>query len=42
MEQIWPRKHELQMEYVRNRSVWLDLKIMLLTLKSHLIDRFLS
>ena len=42
MEEIWPEKHRLQLDYVSNRSVWLDLKVMLLTLKSHLIDRFLS
>ena len=42
MEEIWPEKHRLELDYVNNRSVWLDLKVMFLTLKSHLIDRFRS
>jgi lipopolysaccharide/colanic/teichoic acid biosynthesis glycosyltransferase len=39
-EQIWPEKHRLQLEYVRNRSLWLDIKIILLTAKGMTIDRF--
>lgn len=37
---IWPEKRRLQLEYVRRRSTWVDLKIVLLTLKVHFIDRF--
>ena len=40
MEKIWPEKHRLELEYVRNHSVGIDLQIMAKTLKSHLIDRF--
>lgn len=32
LEHIWPTKKKLQMEYVENRSVWLDLKIIVLTM----------
>jgi lipopolysaccharide/colanic/teichoic acid biosynthesis glycosyltransferase len=39
MDVIWTRKHELQMKYVNERSMVLDLKIMMWTLKSHLVDR---
>lgn len=42
MEKIWPEKHRLALEYVKNRSVWVDLEIMLKTLKVHLFDRFRS
>lgn len=40
LEEIWPVKHRLALEYVRNHSLWVDLKIMLLTLRVHLVDRF--
>jgi len=40
LEEIWPTKHHLALEYVRRHSLWVDLKIMLLTLKVHLLDRF--
>lgn len=40
LEEIWPVKHRLALEYVRNRSLWVDLKIILLTLRVHLVDRF--
>ncbi|RLA95538.1 MAG: hypothetical protein DRG83_18575, partial [Deltaproteobacteria bacterium] len=33
---IWPEKHRLELEYVRNHSLWVDFKIMFLTLKTHL------
>lgn len=39
MEKIWPAKRRLQLEYVRNQSVWTDFKIMLKTLETHLLDR---
>ncbi len=39
MEKIWPQKRRLQLEYVRNHSVWVDLKIMLKTLQTHLFER---
>jgi lipopolysaccharide/colanic/teichoic acid biosynthesis glycosyltransferase/glycosyltransferase involved in cell wall biosynthesis len=42
MERIWPEKHRLQLEYVRKSSVWVDIMIMVQTLKVHLFDRFLS
>lgn len=42
LEKIWPEKHRLQLEYVRNRSLWVDLQIMVKTFKVHLIDRFRS
>lgn len=31
MERIWPGKMQLRLEYARNRSLWVDLKILLLT-----------
>jgi lipopolysaccharide/colanic/teichoic acid biosynthesis glycosyltransferase len=40
MEEIWPEKRRLQLKYVQEHSLWTDLRIMRLTLKSHLIDRF--
>jgi lipopolysaccharide/colanic/teichoic acid biosynthesis glycosyltransferase len=39
MEKIWPEKHRLQLEYVRNHSLAVDLRIMLMTLKVHLLVR---
>ena len=42
MEKIWPEKHRLQLEYVRDHSLWVDARIMLRTLKVHLFDRFSS
>lgn len=39
MEKIWPEKHRLQLEYVRNHSLWIDLQIMAKTVKVHLLDR---
>ncbi len=42
MERVWPEKHRLQLEYVRNHSLWVDARIMLQTLKVHLLDRFSS
>lgn len=42
MEKIWPEKHRLALEYVKNHSLWVDLEIMLRTLKVHLFDRFKS
>ncbi len=40
LEEIWPMKRRLQLEYIRTRSLATDLKIIGLTLKTHLIDRF--
>ncbi|MBI2524618.1 MAG: sugar transferase [Candidatus Rokubacteria bacterium] len=42
MEKIRPEKLRLQLEYVRKRSLAVDLAIMLTTLRTHLIDRFAS
>ena len=42
METVRPEKLRLQLEYVRNRSVWIDFQIMLRTLRTHLFDRFKS
>jgi lipopolysaccharide/colanic/teichoic acid biosynthesis glycosyltransferase len=39
MQKIWPQKRRLQLEYVRNHSLWIDLQIMAKTLKTHLLDR---
>ena len=39
-EKIWPEKHRLALEYVRNRSLTVDFEIMARTLKVHLFDRF--
>ncbi len=41
LEKIWPEKRRLQLEYVTNHSLWIDFKIMLLTLKTHLFDRMM-
>lgn len=40
MEDIWPQKLRYQVEYVLNRSFWTDLRIMMLTVRVHLVDRF--
>ena len=40
LQEIWPEKHRLQRLYIENQSMLMDFKIMLLTLKSHLFDRF--
>jgi len=37
MEKIRPHKLKLQLKYVRERSFWMDLKIILLTLKTIMI-----
>ena len=42
LEEIWPVKRRLQLEYIRTQSLATDLKIIGLTLKTHLIDRFSS
>jgi lipopolysaccharide/colanic/teichoic acid biosynthesis glycosyltransferase len=39
LEKIWPEKHRLALEYVRNHSLGVDFEIMLKTLKVHLFDR---
>lgn len=39
LEQLWPTKRRLQLEYVRKRSVSLDMKILFGTLKIHLFGR---
>ena len=41
MEKIWPEKHRLALQYIRKHSLWVDLEIMLKTLKV-LFDRFKS
>ena len=40
LEEIWPKKRRLQIEYVQNRSMLLDAKIMFRTGKLQLWDRF--
>ena len=42
MERIWPEKHRLELEYVRNHSLWIDFKIMFKTLKVHLFEPLLG
>ncbi|MFQ5850696.1 MAG: sugar transferase [Candidatus Binatia bacterium] len=42
MEKIWPEKHRLALEYVKNQSLPVDLEIMLKTVRVHLFDRFKS
>jgi len=42
LEEIWPEKHRLALEYIDNQSMLLDIKIMFLTFKSHLIDRVIQ
>lgn len=42
MEEIWPEKHRLALEYIDQQSTLLDIKIMFLTFKSHLIDRIIQ
>jgi lipopolysaccharide/colanic/teichoic acid biosynthesis glycosyltransferase len=42
MEKIWPEKHRLALEYVRNHSLWVDIQIIFNTLKVHFLDRFKS
>ena len=42
MEKVWPEKHRLQLKYVENYSLWQDFKIMMLTFKTHLIDRMMG
>ena len=39
LERIEPVKRRLQVAYVQNRSLWVDLQIMALTLETHLFDR---
>ena len=41
LEKIWHEKHRLELEYVRNYSLWTDVKIMFLTLKTHLFKPLL-
>jgi len=42
LEKIWPEKRRLQLEYIRNHSVWVDLRIMFKTFQTHLLDRILK
>ncbi len=42
MEKIWPEKHRLELEYVRKHSIGVDIRIMAMTFKSHLIDRIFA
>jgi lipopolysaccharide/colanic/teichoic acid biosynthesis glycosyltransferase len=39
LEKIWPEKRRLQLEYIRSRSLAVDVVIVVKTIKSHLIDR---
>jgi lipopolysaccharide/colanic/teichoic acid biosynthesis glycosyltransferase len=39
MESIRPEKLRLQLEYVRTRSLWVDIVIVARTFKSHVLDR---
>jgi lipopolysaccharide/colanic/teichoic acid biosynthesis glycosyltransferase len=38
-EKIWPEKRRLQLEYIRSRSLAVDVLIVLKTIKSHIFDR---
>jgi lipopolysaccharide/colanic/teichoic acid biosynthesis glycosyltransferase len=42
LKEIWPEKRRLQMQYVKNHSIYADIKIMFATLKVHLLDRLIS
>lgn len=42
MEMIRPEKLRRQLEYVRNHSLWIDFRIMVKTLKVHLLDRLMN
>jgi|TARA_Y100000034_G_C6797729_1_gene357676 lipopolysaccharide/colanic/teichoic acid biosynthesis glycosyltransferase len=37
LEKIWPEKKRLQIEYINKKSLWLDLKIIILTIKKLLV-----
>jgi lipopolysaccharide/colanic/teichoic acid biosynthesis glycosyltransferase len=39
MDKIWPEKHRLQLDYVRNNSVWIDVKIVFQTIKLFIVGR---
>lgn len=39
LEKIWPEKRRLQLEYIRTRSLAVDLVIVGKTIKSHILDR---
>jgi lipopolysaccharide/colanic/teichoic acid biosynthesis glycosyltransferase len=39
LEKIWPEKRRLQLEYIRTRSLAVDLVIVGKTIKSHIVDR---
>lgn len=39
LEKIWPEKRRLQIEYIKNKSFWLDIKIILLTIKKILFRK---
>lgn len=40
LEEIWPEKHRLALEYVRHRSLLTDVKIIAQTMRVGIIDRF--
>jgi len=42
LEKIWPEKHRLALQYVRSRSLAVDIEIIARTFKVHLLDRFRS
>lgn len=42
LEKIRPEKIRLQLEYVRDHSVWVDFKIMFTTVKVHLFDALMN
>lgn len=39
LEKIWPEKRRLQVEYIKNKSLWLDFKIIFLTIKKILFRK---
>jgi lipopolysaccharide/colanic/teichoic acid biosynthesis glycosyltransferase len=39
MRYIWPEKKYLQMEYIKTRSIWLDIKIVLICLRKLIFRR---
>jgi lipopolysaccharide/colanic/teichoic acid biosynthesis glycosyltransferase len=42
LEKIRPEKIRLQLEYINKKSTRLDIKIMLMTFKTHLLDRLVK
>lgn len=42
LEKIRPEKIRLQLKYVREQNIWVDIKIMFQTLKAHLFDAIMN